>query len=203
MEAPWLGMISGHQTVGPPQRRIDTHFWQGIRIAAVGVAPAEPAVRVAECPHTGLRHFSALVPAQAIEDALRRGRAEGPGAAAASAGDVSATSPCTTQSAPPHLCTTGRAEVLNVAVVWDVSASRRGAGPDPDTQLLFLLDQIIGSTAAAAALEAGDDGQSSGADSPPRLRLSVVALSTELVTIGDVVAGAAYDRRLVLAFSLC
>jgi hypothetical protein len=52
-------------------------------------------------------------------------------------------------------------------------------------------------------LEAGDDGQSSGADSPPRLRLSVVALSTELVTIGDVVAGAAYDRRLVLAFSLC
>jgi hypothetical protein len=190
MEAPWLGMISGHQTVGPPQRRIDTHFWQGIRIAAVGVAPAEPAVRVAECPHTGLRHFSALVPAQAIEDALRRGRAEGPGAAAASAGDVSATSPC-------------RAEVLNVAVVWDVSASRRGAGPDPDTQLLFLLDQIIGSTAAAAALEAGEGGRRSGADSPPRLRLSVVALSTELVTIGDVVAGAAYDRRLVLAFSLC
>eukprot|EP01047_Picozoa_sp_COSAG01_P071989 COSAG01_NODE_11332_length_1955_cov_1.752155_1_plen_183_part_10 len=182
IEAPWLGMISGRQTVGPPQRRIDTHFWQGIRIAAVGVAPAEPAIRVAECPHTGLRHFSALVPAQAIEDALR----QGPGAAAASAGDVSGT--------PPR---TGRAEVLNVAVVWDVSASRRGAGPDPDTQLLLLLDQIIASTAAAAALEAGAGGQSSGADSPPRLQLSVVALSTELVTIGDVVTGAAYECKLV------
>ena len=95
---------------------------EGLRIAVISSAPPAPSIRIASCPTTGERHFSALVPAHAVEEALA---AEGASASGAGAG----------------------AKAVSVGVVWDVSGSRQNA----DKELLALIDQLAASTAAAGA----------------------------------------------------
>jgi hypothetical protein len=94
----------------------------GLRIAVISSAPPTPAIRIGNCPKTGERHFSMLVPAHVLEEALA---AEGASASGAGPG----------------------AKAVSVGIVWDISGSRQNA----DKQLLALIDQLAASTTAAGA----------------------------------------------------
>ena len=100
---------------------------EGLRIAILSSSLPKPAIRVATCPKTGERHFSALVPASVVEQQLAA---------------PSATTAVQEQDGAAALNTT------QVAVVWDVSGSRE---PGADRALLSLIDQLIASTASTGA----------------------------------------------------
>ena len=101
---------------------------EGLRIAVLSTVPPEPAIRVAICPITGERHFSALVPASVVKQQLAA-----PSATAAAAQD---------QDDATAVKSTA------VALVWDVSGSRES---DADGRLLNLIDQLISSTTSTGA----------------------------------------------------
>jgi hypothetical protein len=94
----------------------------GLRIwvsSPVQRGPAQqPVLRVATCPYTHDRHFSALIPAEVVQQSLV--------AAAASVGAGSVGSPGAVGTA------------VSAAIVWDVSGSRENA----DDQLLALIDEM-------------------------------------------------------------
>ena len=99
---------------------------EGVRIAVLSTTTPVPAIRVATCPTTGDRHFSALVPVSVVKQQLAA-----PSEPAAAAQDQD-----------------GAVKSTAVALVWDVSGSRE---PNADGRLLSLIDQLISSTASVGA----------------------------------------------------
>jgi hypothetical protein len=120
------GEVTVLDNIGSPSEA--TMLNEGLRIAVLSSSMPKAAIRVATCPKTGERHFSALIPASVVKQEL--------------------TMPSATTATQKQAGGATAAKPTEVAVVWDVSGSRE---PDSDGDLLRLIDQLIASTASTEA----------------------------------------------------
>lgn len=99
-------------------RATETLLENGLRIAIASRVSPRPALRIAQCPVTHEHHFSGLIPASIVQQAL------------SVAGSIGASGG-------------GAGTTVSVALMWDVSGSRKQS----DDQLLTLVDTITASHA--------------------------------------------------------